>query len=47
MLQMMLGYLNCLFMVSRYIFDALDVFLDLFFFRSILDRSQVLGGGGD
>lgn len=31
-------------MVSRYIFDALDVFLDLFFFRSILDGSQVLGG---
>lgn len=40
MLQMMLRY--CLFMVSHYIFDALDVFLDLFFFRSILDGSQFL-----
>lgn len=36
--------LNCLFMVSHYIFDALDVcfFLGLFFFRSILDGSQYL-----
>lgn len=34
--------LNCLFMVSHYIFDALDVLLDLFFFRSILDGSQYL-----
>lgn len=36
---------SCLFMVSHYIFDALDVFffiLDLFFFRSILDGSQYL-----
>lgn len=41
--------LNCLFLVSHYISDALDVclffvcfFLDLFFFRSILDGSQYL-----
>lgn len=35
--------LNHLFMVSHYIFDALDVFfLGLFFFRSILDGSQYL-----
>lgn len=34
--------LNCLFMVSHYISDALDVFLDLFSFRSILDGSQYL-----
>lgn len=39
-----LDIFSCLFMVSHYTFDALDVFfiLDLFFFRSILDGSQYL-----